>query len=163
MSPLSRRGLLRVAGSSLLGVGSGCISLPAFNQDSGPSRGALVVKNNDTLPHLVSLAVTDVTPPENKELGVEASKIYDSGRNSRIHIEPDEEKMYSEFLSGDAYYTVKLWLDASKAAIDPDSDTDSIIEAVLSPNAAEEPDVRGSYLEIEIAYEKIGASINSLN
>lgn len=118
-----------------------------------------MIKNKHSLSHVVNVSVTAVKPPANETMSREARLVQDSGLESQIHIEPDEEKIYPEFLSGDEFYTVKIWTGAGKADIDPDdSDNDRVIEETLSPEASEYSEARGAYLNIKIEYKTIVAS-----
>jgi hypothetical protein len=156
MSQLSRRAVLRLLGVSGIGMSAGCVSASFLGNEDGKHKpGALVVKNQHSLPHVVNVSVTgpNSIPKsiDSENITGEALQVIETGLKSQIPIDANDTKVHPDFLSGSVVYTVKIWLGTTGAKTPPDAnDDDNVIEVKFSPNALGTPDARGSFLTVQI-------------
>lgn len=138
MSRLSRRGVLRLLGGSGAGISAGCASVPFFGDETSEyDPGTLVVKNQHSLAHVVSVSVTDPESVVTENVRRDVIMVLDTGLEGQIPVDAGETKRYPDFLSGAVMYTVKMWLGATGAEIPPDADEhDNVVEAKFSPAAS---------------------------
>lgn len=105
MMKTSRRSILRGAGVTGAALLAGCSS----PLNSGPPAGALVVENDHSLPHVLDLAVVD---------GPETSSAVEQGLSGTFSVEPDDRKVYEEFLADAGTYVIEATFDGETEEIE---------------------------------------------
>lgn len=125
------------------------------NENSEHEPGALVVRNQHSLAHVVNLSVsvTETGSVENKNVSGDALFIIENGLEGQIPVDAGETKVYPDFLSGSVMYTVEMWIGSSEVRTTGDAN-DEIKTAEFSPAAKATPDARGSFLTARIGQNR---------
>lgn len=147
MGYLSRRAVLRLIGVSGIGISTGCLSSGFFGSDKY-TPGTLVVKNKDSLPHIIEVSVVGLKSYRDED--DKKKPLIDRGRiEGQISIDAGKTKVYPDFLKGSTIYKVKMQMCCSEGE-DTRNQNNSAKVIEFSPTAVATPKANGSFLTIRI-------------
>ncbi|MDG5778836.1 hypothetical protein QA599_20555 [Haloarculaceae archaeon H-GB1-1] len=128
MPSLNRRAFLATLGASTIGSFAGCSTVG--NDD--PPAGSLQFTNQDSLPHAIQLAVTDVGSELNNETGTVAGDVTvpASQRNltATEQLSPEDSVTYTDVFTEPMWYAVECTVDGRRS-----SDREVKTQAIFHP------------------------------
>lgn len=128
MPSLNRRTFLATLGASATGRLAGCATI----RNDDPPAGSLQFTNQDSLPHLIQLAVTDVGSELNNERGTVAGDVTVPAPQRNLtateHLSPEESTTYTDVFTESVWYAVECTVDGRQT-----SDRGVMTQAMFHP------------------------------
>lgn len=128
MPSLNRRAFLATLGASTIGSFAGCSTVG----DDEPPAGSLQFTNQDSLPHAIQLAVTDVGSEINNETGTVAGEVTVPAPQRNLtateQLSPEESTTYTDVFTEPVWYAVECTVDRRQS-----SDREVKTQAIFHP------------------------------
>ena len=128
MPSLNRRTFLATLGASACGTLAGCATIRQGN----PPAGSIQFTNQDSLPHLIQIAVTDVGSELSSETGTVAGDVTVPAPQRNLtateHLSPEESTTYTDVFTEPVWYAVECTVDRRQS-----SDREVKTQAIFHP------------------------------
>jgi hypothetical protein len=128
MPSLNRRTFLATLGASTIGSFAGC----STTANDKPPAGSLQFTNQDSLPHAIQLAVTDVGSELNNEAGTVAGEVTVPAPQRNLtateQLSSEESTTYTDVFTEPVWYAVECTVDGRQS-----SDREVMTQAIFHP------------------------------